>query len=33
MIKCEIRSADRQIDVLVYELDGLSEEEIKIVEG
>ena len=29
----EIESMDREIDRLVYELYGLSEEEIKIVEG
>ena len=29
----EIESTDRAIDRLVYELYGLSEEEIKIVEG
>jgi hypothetical protein len=28
-----IDSTDRQIDKLVYELYGLTEEEIKIVEG
>jgi type II restriction/modification system DNA methylase subunit YeeA len=30
--KRQIAAADRQIDHLVYELYGLSEEEIKIVE-
>ncbi len=29
----QIQSTDRQIDKLVYELYGLTEEEIKIVEG
>ena len=29
----EVESTDRMIDGLVYELYGLSEEEIKIVEG
>jgi hypothetical protein len=29
----EIESTDQAIDALVYELYGLSEEEIKIVEG
>ncbi|HXQ34534.1 MAG TPA: TaqI-like C-terminal specificity domain-containing protein, partial [Anaerolineales bacterium] len=33
MVKREIESTDRQIDKLVYELYGLTEEEIKIVEG
>jgi hypothetical protein len=33
MVKREIKSTDRAIDKLVYELNGLSEEEIKIVEG
>jgi hypothetical protein len=33
MIKPEIESTDREIDQLVYELYGLSEDEIKIVEG
>jgi len=28
----EIKATDRQIDALVYELYGLSEEEIEIVE-
>jgi hypothetical protein len=32
-VKREIESTDRQIDKLVYELYGLTEEEIKIVEG
>ena len=29
----QIEATDRQIDTLVYELYGLTEEEIKIVEG
>jgi hypothetical protein len=29
----EVESTDKQIDDLVYELYGLTEEEIKIVEG
>jgi hypothetical protein len=33
MVKREIESTDKQIDKLVYELYGLTEEEIKIVEG
>ena len=33
MVKREIESTDRQIDRLAYELYGLSEEEIRIVEG
>jgi len=33
MIRREIESTDRAIDALVYELYGLTEEEIKIVEG
>jgi len=33
MIRREIESTDRAIDALVYELYGLSEEEIRIVEG
>lgn len=32
-LKCEIESTDRRIDDLVYELYGLTEEEIPIVEG
>jgi hypothetical protein len=32
-VKWEIESTDRQIDRLVYELYGLSPEEIAIVEG
>jgi hypothetical protein len=33
MIQREIDATDRQIDKLVYELYGLTDEEIKIVEG
>jgi hypothetical protein len=33
MIQREIESTDRAIDALVYELYGLTEEEIRIVEG
>jgi len=33
MIRREIESTDRAIDRLVYKLYGLSEEEIRIVEG
>ena len=33
MVKREIESTDRGIDKLVYELYGLTEEEIRIVEG
>jgi hypothetical protein len=33
MVKREIESTDRRIDALVYELYGLTEEEIRIVEG
>jgi hypothetical protein len=33
MEKREIESTERQIDKLVYELYGLTEDEIKIVEG
>jgi type I restriction-modification system DNA methylase subunit len=33
MLKREIESTDRQIDTLVYELYGLTEEEIKIIES
>ena len=33
MVKREIESTDREIDQLVYELYGLSEDEIRIVEG
>ena len=31
--KRQIEATDRQIDALIYELYGLTEEEIKIVEG
>jgi len=33
IIQRQIDATDRQIDKLVYELYGLTEEEIKIVEG
>jgi len=33
MIQRPVQATDEQIDRLVYELYGLSEEEIKIVEG
>jgi hypothetical protein len=33
MISQQIESTDRQIDRLVYELYGLTEDEIRIVEG
>jgi len=33
MIRREIESTDGEIDALVYELYGLTKEEIKIVEG
>ena len=33
MLKRQIEATDRQIDKLVYELYGLTDEEIKIVEG
>jgi len=33
MVKREIESTDKGIDRLVYELYGLSEEEVKVVEG
>ena len=33
MLERQIAATDRQIDNLVYELYGLTEEEIKIVEG
>ena len=33
MVRREIESTDKSIDKLVYELNGLSEEEIRIVEG
>ena len=32
-IQSEIKETDRDIDALVYDLYGLTEEEIKIVEG
>jgi hypothetical protein len=32
-IQRQIDATDKQIDTLVYELYGLTEEEIKIVEG
>jgi hypothetical protein len=31
--ECRIEATDEQIDALVYELYGLTEEEIRIVEG
>jgi len=33
MVKREIESTDREIDELVYEFYGLSEDEIRVVEG
>jgi len=33
MVKREIESTDRGIDRLVYELYGLTEDEVRIVEG
>ncbi len=33
MVRCEIESTDRRIDALVYELYGLTADEIRIVEG
>ena len=33
MLQRQIDATDREIDTLVYELYGLSEDEIKIVEG
>jgi hypothetical protein len=30
---CQIEATDREIDALVYELYGLTEEEIAVVEG
>ena len=33
LIQRQIDATDRQIDALVYQLYGLTEEEIKIVEG
>ena len=32
-LQCQIAATDEQIDQLVYELYGLTEEEIRIVEG
>jgi len=32
MLQRQIETTDKQIDVLIYELYGLTEEEIKIVE-
>ena len=32
-LKCSIQATDSQIDALVYELYGLTGEEIRIVEG
>lgn len=32
-LKAEIDQTDKEIDQMVYELYGLTEEEIKIVEG
>jgi type II restriction/modification system DNA methylase subunit YeeA len=33
MLTAKTKETDRQIDALVYELYGLTEEDIKIVEG
>jgi hypothetical protein len=33
LLQRQIESTDKQIDALVYELYGLTEEEIKVVEG
>jgi hypothetical protein len=33
VLESRIAATDRQIDELVYELYGLTEEEIKVVEG
>jgi hypothetical protein len=33
VLAAQIAATDRQIDRLVYELYGLTEEEIKVVEG
>ena len=33
ILKRRIDATDREIDLLVYELYGLTEEEIKIIEG
>ena len=32
-IKTEIENTDKEIDKMVYELYGLSEDEVKVVEG
>ena len=32
-LRREIEATDRQIDQLVYELYGLTEEEVRVVEG
>jgi type II restriction/modification system DNA methylase subunit YeeA len=32
-VQSEIKATDKEIDALVYELYGLTEEEIQIVEG
>ncbi len=32
-LECQIAATDAQIDSLVYDLDRLTEDEIKIVEG
>ena len=32
-VKREVESTDRQIDRLVYELYGLTDDEVKVVEG
>ena len=33
MVKREIELTDREIDQLVYELYGLTEDDVKVVEG
>jgi hypothetical protein len=33
LLQCQIASTDTQIEALVYELYGLTEDEIKLVEG
>jgi hypothetical protein len=33
LLQCQIESTDARIDTLVYELYGLMEEEIRLVEG
>ena len=33
MVKREVESTDRQIDKLVYELYGLKEDEVQVVES